>query len=406
MTIYALVSGISPVRLWGLNSKQRLQRQLRAISSESAGKLDPINWLENIDKLPANSRVLLINGHFLFENRSLKGVLERPDTVLRHADGSVAAAFIDADRVAAVMDYMQGHAQHLPPGLNSLQSNDLGAFDENLRKSTKPLLEPLSVQRKAALENELYGNAYRGITDLVTKFLWPRPAKSVVHLCANMGISPNTVTAVGFVLVIAACYLFLHGYYGWGLLAGWLMTFLDTVDGKLARVTIQSSQFGHLFDHGIDLFHPPFWYIFWGMSLQAYKPVMGLDLVSLYWLIAIAYVTGRVVEGIFPLLGNCSVFTWRPYDAWFRLVTARRNPNLILLTLSVFIAKPDWGFIAVVFWSVLTSLALVIRLFYAFAIRLIQGPLTSWLTQDDVATGPHAHAFRLFGATRGAYAGK
>ena len=42
------------------------------------------------------------------------------------------------------------------------------------------------------------------------------------------------------------------------------MTFLDTVDGKLARTTLTSSKWGDIFDHGIDLVHPPFWYVAWG----------------------------------------------------------------------------------------------------------------------------------------------
>jgi len=135
----------------------------------------------------------------------------------------------------------------------------------------------VSEGRKPELENRLYGNAYKGITDLVTKFLWPRPAKKAVHLAARLGISPNMVTTLGLVLVLVACYLFLNGQYFAGLLAGWIMTFLDTVDGKLARVTVQSSKFGHLYDHLIDLFHPPFWYIYWGMSLSNFEPVLGFD---------------------------------------------------------------------------------------------------------------------------------
>ena len=42
------------------------------------------------------------------------------------------------------------------------------------------------------------------------------------------------------------------------------MTFLDTVDGKLARVTLTSSPFGNVLDHSLDLIHPPFWYWAWG----------------------------------------------------------------------------------------------------------------------------------------------
>ncbi len=214
------------------------------------------------------------------------------------------------------------------------------------------------------------------------------------------------VTTLGLLLVVAACYLFLNGHYGWGLLAGWIMTFLDTVDGKLARVTIQSSKFGHLYDHLIDLIHPPFWYIYWGMSLVNFQPVMGQGQEQMYWIIIISYIAGRVVEGVFPLLGGCGIFTWRPFDAWFRLITARRNPCLILLTLSALAGKPEWGFIAVTFWSALTSLILILRLVQAFIVRLAGGRLSSWLSESNVATGPNAWSFSVFGATRGAYAGK
>ena len=140
------------------------------------------------------------------------------------------------------------------------------------------------------------------------------------------------------------------------------------------------------------------------MSLVNFEPVLGQGLVELYWVIVIAYVAGRIVEGLFPLLGNCSIFTWRPFDAWFRLVTARRNPCLILLTLSLLFGRPDWGFLSVTFWSGLTSLILVLRLFQAFLVRLSRGPLNSWLSESDVETGRNAFSYSIFGSTRGAYA--
>lgn len=406
MTIYALVSENSPIRLWGLNSKQRLQRQLKEISKENSVDFRAINWLSNADEAPEHSKVLLLNGSFLFENRTLKGVLDRSNSILQHSDDSVAAAFVDVDRLADTLAYMKDQKQPSPEGLQILYPGDMEAFDESLRRSTQPLLEPVNTERKTELESRLYGNAYRGITDLVTKFAWPKPAKRVVHLCADLHISPNMVTSLGLLLVIAACYLFLNGFYGWGLLAGWIMTFLDTVDGKLARVTIQSSKFGHLFDHLIDLFHPPFWYIFWGMSLLDFQPVLGHGLEQMNWIIVIAYVAGRIVEGLFPLLGNCSIFTWRPFDAWFRLITARRNPCMILLTLSFLVGKPEWGFISVTFWSALTTIVLILRLLQAFLVRLAKGPLSSWLSEDNVATGPNARSYSVFGTTRGAYARK
>jgi phosphatidylglycerophosphate synthase len=404
MTTYALVSENSKVRLWGLDSAQRLQRQLQQVATESPRLVGDIRWAAEAADIPAGSEVLLLNGAYLFEVRTLKSMLERPGSVLRHEDGGLAAALTDAAQVRDVLARMRGTSTDLPQDLQVIGTADMEAFDESLRRSTRPLLEPIGVERKAALENLLYGNAYRGITDLVTKFLWPKPAKRLVRLCAMLHLSPNMVTTLGLALVVAACFLFLDGRYGWGLLAGWVMTLLDTVDGKLARVTVQSSRFGHYFDHLIDLFHPPFWYIYWGLSLTTFTPVFGLDVAALSWLIVIAYVAGRVVEGLFPLLGSCSVFTWRPFDAWFRLVTARRNPCLILLTAALLAGRPDWGFVAVALWSALTTIVLVLRLLQGVVARAGGGPLESWLSADDVATGPHARAYAVFGATRGAYA--
>ena len=72
-------------------------------------------------------------------------------------------------------------------------------------------------------------------------------------------------------------------------------------------------------------------------------------------------------------------------------------------TLSGLLARPDWGFIAVVFWSAATTIVLILRLLQAVLARLQTGPLTSWLSAPDVAIGPNANAYQLFGATRAAY---
>jgi phosphatidylglycerophosphate synthase len=396
MTIHALVLEETTVRLWGLSASERLRRQLK----EAGG----VKLVPSAAELPKTGVILLLNGNFLFEVRTLSGMMTKSNSLLHSPqDGSVAAAIIDAANIDAARDCISGRQNASSAALQSISTDDLTAFNETLRSAQTPFLARVSEDMKPELEGSLYGNAYRGITDLVTKFLWPRPAKRAVQVAASLGLSPNLVTTIGLILVLAACYLFLEGQYIAGLAAGWLMTFLDTVDGKLARVTVQSSQFGHLYDHLIDLFHPPFWYIFWGMSLTGLEPVLGFDQGQMYWLIVIAYVAGRIVEGIFPLLGNCSIFTWKPFDAWFRLVTARRNPCLIILTFSAIVGRPDWGFIAVTFWTALSTILMMIRLAQGLVARIRGGPLQSWLSADDVSEGANARAYKIFGSTRGAY---
>lgn len=397
MAVSVLLLDDSPVKLWELSSKERLRRQI----NEMGG----LAWRQGLSELPAGEPVLLLDGNYLFEIRTFRKLMERPGSILHcPSNGRPAAAFVSADAAAAAASYMAApDTVALPAGIERLEVTDLPAFDQKLRFARPPLLKHITADQKEQLENVLYGNSYRGITDLVTKFVWPRPARRMVHYCARVGASPNMITTLGLALVIAACYLFERQHYFAGLLAGWLMTFLDTVDGKLARVTIQSSKFGDLYDHGIDLFHPPFWYVYWGLSLAGMQPVLGFDVYHLCWIVVIAYVAGRAIEGVFPFLGGPNVWTWRPFDAWFRLIVSRRNPCLIILTVGALTGRPDWGFIGVVAWLVICAAVLLVRLLQGVIWRLTRGPITSWLSEDDVATGPNALSFRVFGGTRGAY---
>ena len=404
MPVMAYVLRDSPTRLWGLSANERLRRQIKQVGGVTFAA-DNALMEDHPAGLPpdlAGSELLLIDANFLFEPRTLSGLLDRPNSVLFLAD-QPAAAFVEARHLAAISALFAGSGDgDIPADVRKITPDDLSAFDDRLRRSEAPLLELVSDGQRHQFESKLYGNSYKGITDLVTKWAWPRPARTGVRLCANLGITPNMVTSVGLLLVIAAGYLFLHGYYGAGLICGWIMTFLDTVDGKLARVTIQSSPFGHYFDHGIDLVHPPIWYYLWGLPLVDFEPVFGMTVSGMAMWILVGYIAGRIVEVLFHLLGSCGVFTWRPFDAWVRLFTARRNPCLIILTLSVLLGNPGWGFIGVFVWTSLSSLQLVLRLLQGLWVRLTKGPLTSWLA-DENAQQIHASAYAVFGGTRAAY---
>jgi phosphatidylglycerophosphate synthase len=181
------------------------------------------------------------------------------------------------------------------------------------------------------------------------------------------------------------------------------MTLLDTVDGKLARVSVASSRVGHVLDHGIDIVHPPFWYVAWGLGLGAGEAA-GLPVESLCWMVVGGYVAGRLIEAAFHQLGHCSLFAWRPFDAWFRLITARRNPCLVILTLGLAAGRADLAFAGVVAWTLASSGIAFLRLAYAGGVRLRSGrPLDSWLKDSARAEREHPLSWRTFSATRGAY---
>ena len=372
MTIFAHVLGDTSIKIWGLTSRQRLRRQFRQLKN--------VTPVDDLNALPRAGSVLLARAGYLTETRALKLLLDRPGVMLRcPVDEQLAAAFVPCSQSKQAIEALNNNGSDAPAHFDIVEPENLGDYDATLRRAAPPLLEPLSEDNLQSLEDKLYGSSYKGITDLVTKWLWPRPARVGVRICANAGITPNMVTLTGVALMLAACVLFYNGYFAAGLVIGWFMTYLDTVDGKLARVTVQSSKLGHALDNGMDIIHPPFWYVLWGMALVELPALFGMDRVDMYWLILLGYILGRIAEQSFYLFGNTSMFAWRPFDAWFRLITARRNPCLIILTLACLFGRPDWGFIGITLWTVVTTAVLLLRLLQGAITRARYGPLRSWL---------------------------
>ncbi len=385
-TATARVVGDCEIDLWGLPAFERLRRQLA---------MQGIQDVASADIPPTTSgSVLLLRADWLFELRTITDLLAR-DVVLVDDAGIPVAAHVPAERYTAARDLLlHGTAD----GLDDLERSSVGelspAYNDRLRKAEPPRLFPVRADNRAALERFLFDGAYKGITDVITKFAWPAPARAVVRGCTRFGITPNMVTVSSVILVVAATWLFWHGYFWSGLVLGWLMTFFDTVDGKLARVTVHATSIGHALDKGTDLIHPPIWYIAWGFGLHLYGGPDGMALWNVYVVILAGYILGRLAEGGFDLLCGFALYTWQPVDAWVRLIIARRNPNLILLTLALALGEPEIGLYAVAGWTAVSTVYLAVRLAQAAALRVFGSGVESWL--KSVTDADQSLSARIF----------
>ena len=318
---------------------------------------------------------LLVRGDAVVDERVAKALVASESELLLVAneDGRAqpAAAIVAGARTGAAAAWLAGGAA--PAGVAQRSAAELvPAYTPELRKLAPPFLRLASSANAGAIERALFNASYKGVTDVVTKYVWPPFAFRVVKACARFGVTPNAVTLVSWALVIYATLAFARGEFGFGLAAAWAMTFLDTVDGKLARVTQNSSPFGHWFDHGLDLSHPPVWWGAWALGL-------GVSLGSVAAAVVLGgYLVGRIVEGIFILVCGFETHSWRRLDSFFRLITARRNPNLVLLSACTLAGAPGLGFEAVAWWTALSIAFHVVRLVHALALRLTGRALRPW----------------------------
>lgn len=363
----ALLIGTSQVSVWGMSSAERLRRQL-----ERAGVSDVRASPEGLDP---SAPVVILRIDWAYEQRLIDALVERPGVTLVSGVDAVAAVVDGASAQTASGALASGDA---PAGTQALDSEGLaGSYNRKLRKREIAYLIPLNERTVQDVEDRSFAGSYKGVTDGVTKYVWPVPAQIVTKWCAVREITPNAVTYVGLALMFLALFLFWNGNFLLGLIPAWIMTFLDTVDGKLARVTMTSSKFGDILDHGIDLIHPPFWWIAWILGLEkAGYPITTADL--MIWTIIGGYVVQRVFEGIFIRAWGFHMHVWRPFDSFFRLITARRNPNLVILTALTLVGRPDIGMILVCVWIVLSLVVHLAQIVQAF-IETRSRPISSWL---------------------------
>ena len=367
------IVGQSVVSLFGLSGEERLRRQFKR-----AGVNTELQYGQHAGHV---GNLILARADASLDQPLIQVLSSTPGLVITTEQGKPLAgnaAHADADRLYTLLmreePVSDGQFDCRAP--SQLEAS----FWKALRKRETPYALHSIASSAANDEWRMFMGTYKGATDLVTKHFWPRPAFHVTRFLAPRGITPNMVTTLAALMTVLAFYFFWQGRFIPGLIAAWAMTFLDTVDGKLARTTLSSSKWGDIFDHGIDLVHPPFWYWAWAAGLSATGVIWSN---KLYWwvigTIMAGYVLQRVMEGISIKWLGLEIHIWRPIDTLFRQVTARRNPNLILLSLATLLGRPDIGLIAVAAWTGICLILHGLQLLQAFSAKRA-APLQSWMS--------------------------
>jgi phosphatidylglycerophosphate synthase len=366
MQYSALSTGLGEIRMlgrndtliWGMTNAERVRR-LSEKAAQAGQKLPP-------------GKTLFVSLDFVFDPLLFAIALERPGVAIMR-DGAFVLGLLPQDA---------DPQERAPEGaVERLEIRDGDTFyNRQLRKLQQPFVSRLTPENVPMIERQSYQGAYKGVTDILTKYLWPEWALFLTRLSARIGITPNMVTAIGALFNVLAMIAFWNGRYWSGMAFALAFMVLDTVDGKLARCTITSTGWGEVFDHGIDLLHPPFWWWAWGVGLSAVGLGLPTDqFVLIMALVVAGYVLQRGIEGIFLKRFGMDIHVWDRIDSHFRLITARRNPNMVILFVSMLFGRPDLGLIAITAWTVLSCIFHAVRLAQAELATRRGKPVVSWM---------------------------
>ena len=331
------------------------------------------------DEVAPGKAALVANMAYAWDPAWFGALRKRPRCVLMFEDKPVMAHVpADADAAKIIDAFQSGKPLE---GYDVLDAATAYISYDELRKRERPFVLPLDQATSEPVERAAYNAAYKGVTDILTLYLWRGTAFYLTRWAARARLRPNFVTLVGAALCVLAFVLFWQAQYWWGVAAGFIFMVLDTVDGKLARVTGTSSKWGEVFDHGIDLVHPPFWYWAWEHGLAVYgRPLEPITATMVLWAIISGYIAQRIIEGLFiKRFNGMHIHVWKRVDSQFRLITARRNPNMIILVGSLLFLRPDVGLELVAWWTIASLIFHAVRLAQASEQSLRGMPIASWL---------------------------
>jgi phosphatidylglycerophosphate synthase len=243
-----------------------------------------------------------------------------------------------------------------------LAESDFDSYIVNLRRTLPPYLFRIpDTAGRDRVERFLFWSNYKGSTDFLTKYVYPPLVWRAVRPLARWRVHPNWVTCFNWVATFAAVPLFATGAWVPGLFLAYLMSVLDSVDGKLARLTFTSSKFGDALDHGLDIVHPPIWYMAWAWWL-GHGIASSAPFQASLWMLGF-YVVDRLCAMVFKMRTGCSIHGYTRLDEKLRTFISRRNLNLTAFTAALLI---DWTlpgyrileytFYSIVIWQVFSLL--------------------------------------------------
>ncbi len=325
----------------------------------------------------AGAPVLAVDCETLVDARLYDFLVQQQRALVAEEDGAVLAFIPDAGLLRAEATELRAA---LPDGFPRLAQADFPGFIRNLRR-TLPfyLFKVGSESERKAVERFLFWSNYKGSTDFFTKYVYPPLVWLLVRPLARLGVHPNWVTGFSILLTLAVIPLCATGHFLAGFLCAYGMSVLDSVDGKLARLTFTDSRLGNILDHGLDLVHPPFWYCAWAYGLTLPGPGAGGGgdvsspvFIASLWMLGL-YVIDRLILKVYPTRFGRGLHTHAALDGFVRTFISRRNINLPLFTVGYYAGLGVETIYLIVFWQALTCLYHGLRTAWILAYDRPQG---------------------------------
>ena len=243
-----------------------------------------------------------------------------------------------------------------------------------MRREIRPFWfhTPLPAYKKAA-ERVLFDSIQKGTQDIPALVHAPIENFLVSHLCQT-SITPNQLTIfcniVGWITTI----LFATGRLSWGIALALFVGVLDGLDGKQARIKVETSKGGKL-EHWFDAFFEISWWTALAYYFQSSRQLPS----AFYYLVLllVAEATDLVAKGSVYFTCGKVIDELSSFERMVRLVGGRRNVYVWILTAGLFLGAPGKAFIVMAWLEVATAV-----------VHLPRAAWVAWIRQRSARSKP------------------
>jgi phosphatidylglycerophosphate synthase len=334
----------------------------------------PVTVEQIVDLVPNTARlILIVSADSIFDPRLLES-LNLQETPAALVDSAVPAQL--QALVAAAPDTAQGKL--CGPALierawaasqqgpleealrNGLENRTVSALDVAeqplyyvpMRRELRPFWFPAPAPFNAKLAKRvLLDSAQKGTLDIPAFVHGPIETFLVSHLCKT-SITPNQLTVFTNIVAWAATFLFATGRLGSGIVLALIVGVLDGLDGKQARVKVETTKGGKL-EHWFDAVFEWSWWIALAYHFQVSGQLPGAFL-YLGLLIAAEAVDGILKGRVYFTTGKL-IDELGTFERIVRLVGGRRNVYVWILAVALILGAPATGFVVMAWLQAATA---------------------------------------------------
>jgi phosphatidylglycerophosphate synthase len=215
---------------------------------------------------------------------------------------------------------------------------------------------PLEQDRRLA-ERIILDSAQNGTLDLPAYLHAPIETALISRLCRTP-VTPNQITIAGLIIGCSATVAFVTGHIGLGILVALIFGVVDGLDGKQARVKIETTERGKWEHHFDYLIENSWWaaiaFYLWRSGQLPNAFYFFALLIASHLLDESAKRWAKMVKG--RLLDDIA-----PFDRAFRLIAARRNVYVWILACGFLLHAFPQSYAIICGWATVSAAVHLVR---------------------------------------------